>query len=133
MLAYLANQPNVDEIRFVPWKSVGDLDPADFLVIDEAQDVLDETALGIIDRLVNGGSSQGNWLICMDKNSQSNLMGSFSNSTLKIMENYKTTSVDIPVNCRNTLLILNQTKWATGADMGIRGIGDGPSVTWQSV
>jgi superfamily I DNA and RNA helicase len=49
------------------------------------------------------------------------------------MENFKTTSVDIPVNCRNTLLILNQTKWATGADMGIRGIGDGPSVTWQSV
>jgi len=133
LLAYLANQPNVDGIQFVPWQSVGDLNPADYLVIDEAQDVLDETAPGMIDRLVKGGGSQGNWLICMDKNSQSNLAGSFSDSTLKIMENFKTTSVDIPVNCRNTLLILNQTKWATGADMGIRGIGDGPSVTWQSV
>jgi hypothetical protein len=41
--------------------------------------------------------------------------------------------MSIPVNCRNTLVILDQTKWATKADLGIRGIGDGPAVTWQAV
>ena len=133
LLAYLRNQPDVEGIAFMPWKDVLTLSPVDYLVIDEAQDVMDDQAPRIIDSVVKGGGANGSWLICMDRNSQANLIGTYSKSAMEEIENFNAISVNIPVNCRNTLLILNQTKWATSADMGIRGIGDGPAVTWQPV
>ena len=117
----------------MPWKDLLTLSPVDYLVIDEAQDVMDDQAPRIIDSVVKGGGANGSWLICMDRNSQANLIGTYSKSAMEEIENFNAISVNIPVNCRNTLLILNQTKWATSADMGIRGIGDGPAVTWQPV
>ncbi len=133
LLSYLSNQPNVEEIRFIPWEDIPNTSPVDYLVIDEAQDVLDENSLATINSIVEGGVEGGNWLICMDKNTQHNLIGSFDDSVLRLLEQYRTVSMSIPVNCRNTLVILDQTKWATKADLGIRGIGDGPAVTWQAV
>jgi hypothetical protein len=133
LLAYLKNQPNVEGIDFVPWSNIESVKPVDYLVIDEAQDVIDEDAPNILNSVVKGGGANGSWLICMDRNSQSNLIGTYSKSAMDRIDSFKSISVNIPVNCRNTLLILNQTKWATGADMGIRGIGDGPTVTWQPV
>lgn len=133
LLAYLKNQPGVDGISFILWKDILTIFPVDYLVIDEAQDVMDDDAPKILDSVVKGGGTNGSWLICMDANSQSNLIGTYSKVALKQIESFNSILVNIPVNCRNTLLILNQTKWATGADMGIRGIGDGPTVTWQPV
>jgi superfamily I DNA and RNA helicase len=39
-------------------------------------------------------------------------------------------NLTLSINCRNTGVILAQTKWATKADVGVTGTGHGPAVSW---
>jgi superfamily I DNA and RNA helicase len=39
-------------------------------------------------------------------------------------------NLNLSINCRNTGVILAQTKWATNADVGVTGTGQGPAVSW---
>jgi len=130
LLEFLKHQPDIDGITFAALpEAVGIFD---FVIIDEGQDVMSPEIFGRLDQLTGGSWQQASWLICLDPNSQSHIVGTFDPSVLSQLEDFST-SIDLSVNCRNTSPILSQTKFATGADTGVTGAGDGPPVTWCPV
>ena len=51
--------------------------PADVLVVDEAQDLLDVDSLLMLDQVIDGGLSGGRWRFFCDPNNEGNDGGSF--------------------------------------------------------
>jgi hypothetical protein len=103
--------------------------PADVLVVDEAQDLMDVESLLLLDALVVGGLSQGQWRIFCDPNNQANVDGRFDRLAYQEMVGEAVT-IDLPYNCRNTSNVVRQTQQVTGADLGVAKAGAGPVVDY---
>lgn len=77
----------------------------DFLVIDEFQDFLTEKNFEIMDRILKGGLTDGNWLICGDFENQSiqSVVGKvLSPLQLRTEKKLAFTICRLKENCRNT-------------------------------
>lgn len=117
---------NTDEATTVFWKEElpdialtklldGDLDdrPYDLLVVDEAQDILVERYLSVLDCLLQGGLAQGKWCLFGDFEKQAIYReDSFSENdpeTLEILRHYSRDYVNFSLrkNCRNAKPISN--------------------------
>ncbi len=87
----------------------------DYLILDEAQDLLSEKYLAVINELVVNGIDSGSWLICLDEKNQN----IFSNNEISVMNRIKRQAVllELTVNCRNTVDIARQTELITGIDI----------------
>ena len=117
-------------------QSLSDLDrnPAesdrfDILIVDEAQDLMNLDSLVTLDANLKGGIKDGMWMIFHDSNNQSGLLGKFEPDALALLESFGAV-IRRPENCRNTHEIVTQTKLVTGADLGSKVEGHGPSVIW---
>ncbi len=86
------------------------------LIIDEAQDVLSEQYLKVLDRLVDGGVDHGKWLMCMDPENQD----IYQKADSKMLGDVKSlaSSYVLTINCRNTKPIAIQTELITGISAG---------------
>lgn len=81
----------------------GIIDPFDFLIVDEGQDLLSEEYLDVLDSLLIGGLSGGNWNIFCDLGKQI-LFNSRSKDEI-LSELHRRTSFaqfNLSINCRNT-------------------------------
>ena len=87
----------------------------DLLIIDEAQDIISEKYLEIINELVVGGIDSGNWLVCLDEKNQN----IYSNSTIESINKIKRKAMllELTTNCRNTVNIARQAELITGIDI----------------
>lgn len=109
------------------------VDRFDALIVDEGQDVMDVDSLGQLDAALRGGFKNGRWCFFHDINNQSGLFGAVDSDALEFLDRCHPARVPLRKNCRNTRLILEKVKNMTGADMGVRGAGDGPQVREYSV
>lgn len=104
------------------------VDRFDALIVDEGQDLFDMESLDGLDGMLKGGFAQGEWCIFHDINNQTGLLGQTDQLAFQYLQSLQVTNVPLHTNCRNTRLILESVQQATGADMGIRGVGAGPKV-----
>jgi len=130
LLSFLRHQPDLGNIDFQPWNAT--TGEYDIVILDEAQDCLDAETPRKLSALLGRSWDTGRWLICLDPNGQANVGGKLDSEALDILT-AKSISLRLSLNCRNTGVILSQTKWATKADVGVTGTGHGPLVTWCSV
>ena len=92
----------------------------DYLLVDEAQDLMDEGLFQIIDKNLKGGSEKGKWRIFLDKNNQADIVGKFDNGTFKKFEEFSSRpTIHLTTNCRNTKEIVRQIQMLAQADIGI--------------
>jgi DNA helicase IV len=105
------------------------LSKVDFLVVDEAQDLLGPEFEQVASSILRSGLIHGQWFISLDPNRQSGLVKPFDEEFYEILKSYSTV-MRLNKNVRNTLTIIEQTRWATKADLGVDGTGTGPQVNW---
>jgi hypothetical protein len=104
------------------------IDGFDALIVDEGQDLLDLATLDRLDGVIAGGLEQGRWCFFHDINNQAGFFGPPDPDALGLLESCGPTRVQLKTNCRNTRQILERVQASLGADMGVRGTGDGPQV-----
>ena len=104
------------------------VDTFDRYIIDEGQDVFESEILDKLEPSLDGGWSKGKWCIFYDVNNQAGLFGTTDLDTEAYLESLGAAKVPLTTNCRNTKLILDKVKNDLGADMGIRGAGNGPQI-----
>ncbi|MDR0878482.1 MAG: AAA family ATPase [Treponema sp.] len=134
------NQPENAESDF--WKTelpLAALDAAeklnikyDRIIIDEAQDLINDNYLEVFDCILRGGIERGKWYIFGDFSSQA-IFSSISEKEMKTMLDDRTSFVRfrLKTNCRNTKPIANEIMDITGFDKSSLLIKtEGPPVTY---
>lgn len=104
------------------------IDKFDALIIDEGQDLLSMDLLSGLDDFLDGGLEGGRWCFFHDVNNQAGLFGEVEPEALEYLNSLNAFQVPLKRNCRNTAVILDKVKSATGADAGVAGAGSGPGV-----
>ncbi len=98
--------------------SIDEDDKLDFLILDEAQDLLSPNYLEVFDYILKGGIKKGNWIMFGDFSNQA----IYSDDLEKIFEllNSYTSYTRFPplkINCRNTKSIAEQNTLLTGVEL----------------
>lgn len=109
-------------------KTVSRVKPADLLIVDEGQDLMNFDDLDALDKLVQGGLARGNWSFFYDSNNQTGLVGRWDPNSLEFLDSHGATHVPLIRNCRNTRPIVDEVQRLTGCDMGRKDEGEGPQV-----
>ena len=97
----------------------------DVLIVDEAQDLLDEDGLDLISDWVKGGFDNGEWRVLLDDHSQAALHGRFDPNVYELVREAASTSPRLKTNCRNTESVVNWVRLLTGVDLGVATITTG--------
>ena len=103
----------------------------DALIVDEGQDLFEQSCLETMDSVLAGGLEGGRWCWFHDLNNQS-LTHRFEPEAKERLEDFDPVRMPLRINCRNTRVILEWIQDALGADLGVRGAGAGPAVRCQS-
>jgi len=82
------------------------------LVIDEAQDMLSEPMLDVLDALVDKGLQNGRWWMFLDRNNQASVFGVYEEEALFRLMTLGVVAV-LPTNRRNTIPIATETEIVT--------------------
>ena len=101
------------------------------LILDEAQDVLNEGYLTALGYLLKGGLARGRWRIFYDPFNQGAIFGAYEKTVVELLEEQGNVTPRLTINCRNTDQVVTQTKVLTGADLGTRSTGPGPAVKFR--
>jgi hypothetical protein len=99
----------------------------DIVVVDEAQDLMNDDDIARLDAVIRHGIHGGRWRVFCDVNNQSHIDGKFDSRTFEEVR-ATATKLFLSVNCRNTAPIILQTQLLTGADVGSPSVGAGPAV-----
>ncbi|MEX5237106.1 NERD domain-containing protein [Kocuria arenosa] len=105
----------------------------DVVVIDEGQDLMNYYSLGRLEAVIDGGWSDGRWVMFMDQNRQAHLYGDYDPDALRFVQSFGPVPATLRTNCRNTREIAFQTRALTGADTGVAAAGAGPEVKFAPV
>lgn len=87
----------------------------DAIVIDEAQDLLREPYLDVIDALIDGELKEGTWRCFIDANQ--NIVGGIATIALRRLKAAAPVDWPLTVNCRNTQPIAVQVALLSGSPM----------------
>lgn len=112
---------------------VGDVPACDLVIIDEGQDLLTDTYLKCIDRVVSGGLREGAWAIYYDPNQ--NIFNSYSqlDATIqKLLHETYAMTWKLRINCRNTKQIANANILMTNITDQGKSTVHGPQVEYDS-
>jgi len=104
------------------------IDKYDVLIVDEGQDIFNIDDIDILDEVIRGGLSKGEWYIFHDVNNQAGLFTDLKTEIIELLESYNPAKVPLITNCRNTKEILKKVQTSLHLDMGIKGTGQGPKV-----
>lgn len=104
-----------------------------FLVVDEAQDLMSLEHLAVLDRSLAGGLDTGEWAMFYDPNGQAHIYADWDPDALQMLKDTGAAPGTLRTNCRNTRQIAFQTRALTGADTGVAAAGSGPDVTFVTV
>ena len=103
----------------------------DFLVVDEGQDIMNYEDLVVLDDYLSGGLSGGKWRIFLDVNHQKGLFGEFEESSLKELERYADSTINLPENCRNSATIVSEVEKKLNVSLGRQTVGAGLDPVWE--
>lgn len=101
--------------------------PYDCLVLDEAQDILNEKNTDVLNELLKGGLDNGRWRIFLDSNNQASVYGRLQHRTLDRLRRHSVQPM-LTVNCRNTKQIELNTSILSNPELRARAITEGPRV-----
>lgn len=104
------------------------IDIYDVLIVDEGQDLFDFGDIEILEEIVEGGLTDGEWYIFHDINNQSGLFVDTKKEILELLESYNPAKIPLVTNCRNSEPILKKVQDSLCLDMGSKGTGMGPEV-----
>lgn len=88
-------------------------DTYDYLIIDEAQDVLSDIYIDCLNKVIKGGFSNGLWSIYIDPENQGDIFLKLQQTVLDTLRRNSVT-YNLSVNCRNTKPIAIQTEIISG-------------------
>jgi hypothetical protein len=88
----------------------------DYLILDEAQDLISPYYLEVFDLILKGGIKNGNWVMFGDFSSQAIYLNNPDESVALLNSNF-TTFPPLKINCRNTKEIATQNTLMTGAQV----------------
>lgn len=92
---------SVEELMLKALEALGERhEPFDYIVMDEAQDLLAAPFLGALDLVLSGGIKEGRWMFCLDPD-QTIFVKNFDASALADMER-NAAIASLEVNCRNS-------------------------------
>lgn len=100
------------------------------LIEDEAQDILSEPMLDVLDAVVDGGLETGRWWIFCDTNNQAAVFGALDESALDRLERFGRTSI-LAINRRNTKPVADETAMLTRPDVRVRAVVEGVPVKYS--
>lgn len=124
---YVAALLSETTVRCVAFSELPTSGTCQVLVVDEAQDVMNELDILTLDAALKGGIQAGNWRLFCDTNNQAHVDGRFSSATHGEIRSLASRS-RLTLNCRNTAPVIIQTQMLTGADLGTPMVGAGPKV-----
>ena len=103
--------------KFLSAVATQDIRQFDYLIVDEAQDILSSRYLAVFDKIVNGGLDNGRWLVCLDNKSQN--IYSTAGEIKPALESLrsKAAQLELTVNCRNTPNIAQAVELVAGIDI----------------
>jgi hypothetical protein len=99
-------------------------------IIDEAQDILNETIVTALDPFFVGGWSSGRWRVFLDVNNQSAVYGRFESKVADALARLSRTTF-LTMNCRNTTQISNELNLLTQPRVHAAARTDGPAVVYH--
>lgn len=98
----------------------------DVLIVDEAQDLLLDTALDVLDVLLDGGLGEGRWRAFIDH--KQNVFSAVDRQQLDRLSSAATSQYQLVDNCRNTPQINDTTCMLSAVDPDDTLADDGPEV-----
>ncbi|MEU1020707.1 NERD domain-containing protein [Streptomyces sp. NPDC005904] len=105
----------------------------DQLIVDEAQDLMSFEGLGVLEELVSGGLASGRWIFMLDQNNQVLTPESYDVDAWEYLRSLGSVYGPMKRNCRNTVQIVKQVHFYTGADLGVASAGEGEPVKFTDV
>lgn len=91
----------------------------DVLICDEAQDVMSQHNLEILDRLLTGGLESGRWQLFLDPVGQRGVLGEFDPDVYAVVRSWANGDpLILPDNVRNTAAVVAETSLMTGLPSG---------------
>jgi len=106
-IEFLVSNENLDEKQKL-----------DFLIVDEAQDLISPYYLEVFDLILKGGLRNGNWALFGDFSNQAIYLNNPKESLELLSERATYTSFPpLRINCRNTREIATQNTLLTGAEV----------------
>lgn len=92
-------------------------EPADVLIVDEAQDVLTPPMLDAVDLMVKDGLARGRWTMFLDP--LQDIYGAQSAEAMEILKNAGYAEYQLSENCRSTREVATQCSIISGIDVAI--------------
>ncbi|MFJ8928617.1 NERD domain-containing protein [Streptomyces sp. NPDC102364] len=105
----------------------------DHLIVDEAQDLMTFACLDALENLVDGGLAEGRWIFMLDQNNQVLATDAFEAEAWEYLRPLGLVYGPMKRNCRNTVQIVKQVHFYTGADLGVASAGEGEPVRFADV
>lgn len=105
----------------------------DYLIVDEAQDLMNERGIDLIDSAVADGYVEGRWAVFLDPNAQADFRRAFVPEAYQFLLQANHALFKLTRNLRNTNQIAAVIRDLTNADIGINGGGNGPEVEFQTI
>jgi hypothetical protein len=130
LAGFIKAQPGLDEVVTVPFHQIAAMpaDSVDFIVVDEAQDIINFVDLRQMDHVLTGGLANGRWVFLLDSNNQRGLVGRYDDDAMAALRSHRPAEINLIDNCRNTVEIVTATQRRTGADLGVTTAGHGLKV-----
>lgn len=107
-------------------------DEFDFVLVDEAQDMMNEPDLTLVTSKVRGGLDKGRWLLAMDPNNQAHIEGRFEPEWFEAVRE-DAARFSLKRNVRNTSSMVDAVQDHLLADIGIPTIALGRQVRWEQL
>lgn len=85
-----------------------------YLVIDEGQDLLDESILTLWEEILKGGLSEGRWIVFLDEEVQSAVYSNPTGPEALRRISALAVKINLEINCRNPKLLAEETHRVTG-------------------
>ncbi|GAO08973.1 hypothetical protein TPA0598_04_06090 [Streptomyces lydicamycinicus] len=105
----------------------------DHLIVDEAQDLMNFASLDTLEKLVDGGLAEGRWLFMLDQNNQVLAPEAYDPGAWEYLHPLGFPYGPLKRNCRNTVQIVKQVHFHTGANLGVASAGEGEPVRFTEV
>ena len=100
--------------RFIEAYVDSGAEPFDYLIVDEAQDLMNEKYLEVFDLILSGGLKNGKWTFFIDAENQNIYTGKSYEEIYRLLSRYGVyyTKYLLKDNCRNSTAIIEQVdKW----------------------
>ncbi|GAU67833.1 hypothetical protein SSP35_05_04000 [Streptomyces sp. NBRC 110611] len=124
-----------DAITVLPFERLDEVRNRSFdhLIVDEAQDLMTFARLGTLEELVPGGLAEGRWIFMLDQNNQVLAPEAYDHDAWEYLRSLGSVCGPMRRNCRNTVQIVKQVRFYTGADLGVASAGEGEPVRFADV